>query len=118
MQGTLLIMCIFWKIRQHKLGIDDFGEPLPYTYTNAAAVGYEDEVPGLVITDEDPDPVSVRVALANALESAVEGDVRSHGIQRVDSLPIQESTPLLPKPKSPERKSTGWFGWGGTSKDS
>lgn len=28
MQGTLLIMCIFWKIRQSKLGIDDFGHPL------------------------------------------------------------------------------------------
>jgi len=27
-QGTLLIMCIAWKIRQRKLGIDDFGRPL------------------------------------------------------------------------------------------
>lgn len=28
MQATLLIMCIFWGRRQHKLGIDDFGHPL------------------------------------------------------------------------------------------
>ncbi|ESK92749.1 atp synthase f0 [Moniliophthora roreri MCA 2997] len=29
MQGTLLVMCISWKIRQHRLAIDDFGNPLP-----------------------------------------------------------------------------------------
>ncbi|TFK45666.1 hypothetical protein OE88DRAFT_1600949, partial [Heliocybe sulcata] len=28
MQGTLLVMCIVWKFRPHKLQIDDFGQPL------------------------------------------------------------------------------------------
>ena len=28
MQGSLLTMCIFWKIRQRKLGIDDFGNAI------------------------------------------------------------------------------------------
>lgn len=28
LQGTLLIMCIIWKYRQQRLGIDDFGVPL------------------------------------------------------------------------------------------
>lgn len=28
MQGSLLVMCIAWKLRQGKLGIDDFGKPL------------------------------------------------------------------------------------------
>jgi hypothetical protein len=28
MQGALLVMCLFWKVRQRKLGIDDFGNPL------------------------------------------------------------------------------------------
>ena len=28
MQGTLLVMCIAWKFRQHQLNIDDFGHPL------------------------------------------------------------------------------------------
>ena len=28
LQGCLLIMCCLWKIRQDKLGIDDFGNPL------------------------------------------------------------------------------------------
>ena len=28
LQGCLLIMCCLWKIRQDKLGIDDFGNPV------------------------------------------------------------------------------------------
>ena len=27
MQGSLLTVCIFWKIRQGRLGIDDLGDP-------------------------------------------------------------------------------------------
>ena len=27
MQGSLLTICIFWKIRQRRLGIDDLGNP-------------------------------------------------------------------------------------------
>jgi hypothetical protein len=28
MQATLLVMCIAWKFRQRRLGIDDFGNPV------------------------------------------------------------------------------------------
>lgn len=28
MQGMLLGMCLAWKQRQHKLGLDDFGHPV------------------------------------------------------------------------------------------
>jgi hypothetical protein len=28
LQGTLLIMCLCWRVRQQRLGIDDFGKPL------------------------------------------------------------------------------------------
>jgi hypothetical protein len=28
MQGILLFMCIAWKVRQRRLGIDDFGVPI------------------------------------------------------------------------------------------
>jgi hypothetical protein len=28
LQSVLLIMCLFWKKRQARLGIDDFGRPL------------------------------------------------------------------------------------------
>lgn len=29
MQGVLLVICVLWTIRQNKLGIDAFGNPLP-----------------------------------------------------------------------------------------
>ena len=32
MQGMLLTMCIIWKLRQSKLRIDDFGNPLDAGY--------------------------------------------------------------------------------------
>ncbi|KIY66362.1 hypothetical protein CYLTODRAFT_377869 [Cylindrobasidium torrendii FP15055 ss-10] len=125
MQGTLLVMCLGWKVRQAKLNIDDFGEPLPASRPSSASVVglYEDEVPGLVRTgEEDPEPAAVRAALASALESAVEGDVRSNGFTRVDSLPIDarargeidERTALLGthgKAESPKTRRR-WFGWG------
>lgn len=28
MQSSLLIMCLVWKVRQRRLGIDDFGYPI------------------------------------------------------------------------------------------
>jgi len=28
MQGSLLVLCILWKMRQHRLGIDDFGNAI------------------------------------------------------------------------------------------
>lgn len=28
MQGSLLVMCLAWKVRQARLGMDDFGKPL------------------------------------------------------------------------------------------
>lgn len=28
MQACLLVMCLAWKVRQRRLGIDDFGRPL------------------------------------------------------------------------------------------
>jgi uncharacterized protein with PQ loop repeat len=34
LQGCLLVMCCVWKIRQDKLGIDDFGKPLIYPTVN------------------------------------------------------------------------------------
>jgi len=29
MQGCLLVLCLVWKARQRRLGVDDFGKPLP-----------------------------------------------------------------------------------------
>ncbi|KAJ3919396.1 hypothetical protein F5877DRAFT_90055 [Lentinula edodes] len=95
MQGTLLVMCICWKIRQKRLGLDDFGHNI------------------------DEDAVAVRVALANALESAVEGDVRSGGVREVREIPIHayheqddENTPLLNNGKQSSAPAPRrWFGF-------
>lgn len=37
MQGSLLIMCLCWKVRQGKLDIDDFGRPRHSDHTDAHA---------------------------------------------------------------------------------
>ncbi|TFK21006.1 hypothetical protein FA15DRAFT_646220 [Coprinopsis marcescibilis] len=65
MQGMLLTMCILWKLRQKKLGIDDFGVP------NQPA-GIEDGTPTVIVTQPSDSPV---------VSSSTE--------------PISEQTPLL-----------------------
>lgn len=115
MQGTLLVLCIVFKIRQRRLHIDDFGEPLTPLQQYSPL---PDEMPGLVI-GEGEDEVAVRVALASELESAVETDVRSAGVRPVLEIPVRPRTgerePLLGErtTKSTEDgKSGGWFSWG------
>ncbi|KAJ3894207.1 hypothetical protein GG344DRAFT_86748 [Lentinula edodes] len=124
MQGTLLI-------RQKRLGLDDFGhnivedtlsESYLSTTSSLANSGHRHpaadvDVPGLVVEDEDA--VAVRVALANALESAVEGDVRSGGVREVREIPIHayheqddENTPLLNDGKQSSAPAPRrWFGF-------
>lgn len=101
LQGTLLVMCLLWKSRQHKLGIDDFGNPL---------ISVEPQL------QESPIPVT-RVPsdgerVQDAVSAAVESDVREepedtsgdHG-ERAD-----EETPLL-KRNASESQGRSWFGW-------
>jgi hypothetical protein len=100
-------MCITWKIRQSRNGIDDFGHPLeePTVQVSVHRYGAEEEVPGLVIGDEDP--IAVTEALASALETAVEEDVRSHGVRMAHEIPMSEETPLLRPGKT---RSKWWPG--------
>lgn len=89
MQGSLLIMCIFWRMRQHRLRIDDFGNPLDVPPTLDSAL---------------PDGAPVQVAV----EDALEGDVRAVDDEddvRVREVDASEATPLL-KGRSP--KASGW----------
>lgn len=69
MQASLLFMCFAWKIRQHRLGIDDFGRPLG----EAAEVAAE----GAARTPSEEDGVSV----------AIEGEMSDEA--------AREDTPLL-----------------------
>ncbi|KAJ8700953.1 hypothetical protein PTI98_003926 [Pleurotus ostreatus] len=124
MQGTLLVMCIFWKVRQQRLGIDDFGHSLaPPSPSASGGSTYdsnsrgEEEVPGLV-TGEGDDPTAVSMALAAALESAVETDLRAHSDSRIDAAQAEDSerTPLLGNPTKDNEAgghetNHGWFGW-------
>jgi uncharacterized protein with PQ loop repeat len=47
MQGSLLVMCICWKVRQSRLDIDDFGRPL---HSHGAAAVVQDHVNQAVAT--------------------------------------------------------------------
>lgn len=68
------MMCIAWKVRQHKLGIDDFGNPLrpefpPSSWSEPypAEPEHGDRVPGLV-GDAAENPATSRVALVSPVE--------------------------------------------------
>jgi len=95
MQGSLLIMCIFWRARQHRLRIDDFGNPLE---------------PSSALEDEADSPVSViqgpeeGLPVQAAVEAAVESDVRGD----TDG----EETPLLAKGSGADgRNPRNWLNW-------
>lgn len=92
MQGVLLIMCLCWLVRQHRLGIDDFGNPinpLPESESVQAT-----RVP------EDGAPVQV------AVNDAIESDVRTEHANNAG-----EETPLLAKKADGRRtRIFTWFG--------
>ncbi|CAK5278264.1 unnamed protein product [Mycena citricolor] len=112
MQFTLLGICVAWKLRQRRLHIDDFGEPLPKLHMHshdsesggddpeAVSSGEDIIVPGLVVSEEE-DAGAVRQALESALGDAVSGDVREGTV-------VDEQTPLLEGDKG-KRKSAGWW---------
>lgn len=83
MQACLLLMCFAWKIRQGRLGIDDFGRPLG----EAAEVPVE----GATRTPSEEDGVSV----------VIEGEIGDEA--------VREDTPLL-KSGSIVRRG-GVLGW-------
>lgn len=62
----------------------------------------ESYIPGLVVAEEE-DPGAVRDALAAALESAADEDVRE--------VRVGEETPLLGSKQNAEAQGSGWFGW-------
>ncbi|CDO76118.1 hypothetical protein BN946_scf184876.g11 [Trametes cinnabarina] len=86
MQGILLVMCLVFHARQHKLGIDDFGRPLTKSSIDDVDGSRADALP----------PVEAAVG------DAVHSDVRSeHGVDVVEperAPAVGEETPLLGKP--------------------
>lgn len=122
-------MCVFWKIRQRKLNIDDFGDPLgsgPLPYPSGAddstaavhdrhAILVDDSefVPGVMATSSE-DPIAVRVVLADAFESAAEGDLISPHLNGPGDE-VDEEAPLLHRREvNPDSKpGRGWSAWFG-----
>lgn len=53
MQSILLVMCFAWKVRQRKLGIDDFGNPLKLNTGEVVVVVASEPIVPVVGSSED-----------------------------------------------------------------
>ncbi|TFY54462.1 hypothetical protein EVJ58_g8851 [Rhodofomes roseus] len=95
MQGSLLVMCIIWRARQHRLHIDDFGHPLDIP---ASSDSHTD------VSRGPEEGVSVQIAVEDAVESDVRADADEH------HEGASEETPLL-KGKEARGVVRRWFGW-------
>ncbi|KAH8112396.1 hypothetical protein DFH11DRAFT_489946 [Phellopilus nigrolimitatus] len=99
MQAILLLMCIAWKIRQQRLGIDDFGHPLSSSHsTDSAASAPLLHDANATAVDEDEGDSADRVSAVPDIE--------------IVRAMLGEDTPLLKNGK--RRDSTGKKGWGWT----
>ena len=89
LQGCLLIMCITWKIRQRKLGIDDFGKRVgpdfpPLSWSEPLGTG----------ADPAESPTVIWATQASAVEASVETD---------------EQTALLAERNGGPKHKTSWY---------
>jgi hypothetical protein len=82
MQGILLAMCLCWKVRQRKLRIDDFGQPLR-------------DSPLPELPDEDGESV----------EDSMEEDIVSISAEEA------EQTPLIANRRRKRSKKLKWRWW-------
>lgn len=140
LQGCLLAMCIVFKIRQNKRGVDDFGVPVGLSqepgyfgqhvgrdegiadaeYSPQNAEEYDEEpVPGLVATPS-VDPGTLRVALHRALQSAADTRLVSPAVGGPNARGVgaHERTPLLlhrdtepSQPEQTEQEEPASRGW-------
>ncbi|KAI0633969.1 hypothetical protein C8Q77DRAFT_714608 [Trametes polyzona] len=95
MQGVLLVMCIIFRARQHRHGLDDFGRPLSCTAAATAHAARDSE------GEDEQTPSPVETAVGDAVHTDVR---REHGVdvaEPVDDVEGGEETPLLAKPGQP-----------------
>lgn len=65
MQGVLLVMCIAWKFRQRRLGIDDFGHPLDEDEGELESpVAYTDSTQASLVQEAIEDDLNPRATAA------------------------------------------------------
>lgn len=98
MQGILLFLCICWKVRQHKLHIDDFGHPL----------GEEFPRPEPPITEQSED----RELVDGGIEDTFDEDLVSISYEDAEQAPL-----LRDRKKRSKRRRwwTRWTKWSGTT---
>jgi len=102
-------MCIFWKIRQRKLNINDFGDPLgggppyPSNPDDSMAGGHDRHATFVGVSD----PIAVRVVLADALE----GDPNSPPLNDPGHEADEEAPLLHRREGNPDTKPVGERGW-------
>ena len=90
MQGCLLVMCCLWKIRQDKLGIDDFGnpvDPLIYPTINTDQVHYQ----------------QYQDVITAPYDSATEGDMSPVRSQEVVDVDETSESRIVQQPPSQTR---------------
>jgi hypothetical protein len=88
MQGSLLVMCFVWKVRQRRLSIDDFGLPLS-RLPDAVSEAVNDE--GGILPEA---PVNGTIGPDNG-----EGDEDGDGVE-ARRANVSEQTPLLERTQS------------------
>lgn len=96
MQGVLLVMCLWWKVRQRRLYIDDFGHPLT-----------DRPLPELPITDGLDDGESVD----EADEDAIDDDLVSISRDEAEGAPL-----LRDRRRKKIRRRKWWTKWLGSTK--
>ena len=96
LQSLLLIMCICWKVRQKRMGIDDFGHPLPIP-----------DGPAPVLT-----PASASRRVSAAVQDASADEVAPITNEELARAIINEQSPLVMRRKSTDKgKKKGLFRW-------
>ncbi|KAH7929292.1 hypothetical protein BV22DRAFT_1029731 [Leucogyrophana mollusca] len=87
MQGCLLAMCIVWKIRQRKLGLDDFGHSLKADDGSSTPASDETRLDGEAFA------------------------VTTDGAEGMEEDDAEEETPLLAKSAGGHKRKSGLLRW-------
>ncbi|KAG8971164.1 hypothetical protein FRC05_011448 [Tulasnella sp. 425] len=112
LQATLLTMCLIWKARQKRLGIDDFGNPLPDAPSGSH---FQHHTPP---SNQIPDygsngqpPIYSAPTVGAGTEVAEEQETVVAVTRAVEDA--METTPLLPgqQSSSEETQKQGWRKW-------
>lgn len=107
-------MCLIWKARQKRLGIDDFGNPLPDAPSGSHFQHHTPPPPSNQIPDYGSNgqpPIYSAPTVGAGTEVAEERETIVAVTRAVEDA--METTPLLPgqQPPSEETQKQGWRKW-------